>query len=72
MTLSAPHGPHLLTLRRQVTVPKALLDRLGLGAGDAVHFLFDDDRQQILLVPSDRLAALVGDLAGGNPTKERA
>lgn len=54
MSRSSPHGPFALTARRQVTVPKALLDLLQLGPDDKVQFLFDDDKNEIVLIPDER------------------
>lgn len=59
MTRTSPHGPFALTARRQVTVPKALLDRLGLRPDDKVQFLFDDEANEIVLVPDSRVQAWV-------------
>jgi len=42
-----------------VTVPKALLDRLGLGPEDKVQFLFDELSQEIVLVPDERVSSWV-------------
>lgn len=68
MTRSSPHGPFALTARRQVTVPKALLDRLGLGPDDRVQFLFDDAANEIVLVPDSRVQAWVAAASADAPS----
>lgn len=71
MTRSSPHGPFALTSRRQVTIPKALLDRLGLGPDDRVQFLFDDATNEIVLVPDSRVQAWVPAAATEKPAGMR-
>jgi len=67
MTRTSPYGPFALTARRQVTVPKALLDRLDLGPDDRVQFLFDDERDEIVLIPDER-AQQWANRVSGQPT----
>lgn len=66
MRRSSPHGPFVLTSRRQVTVPKVLLDLLDLGPDDKVQFLFDHDRDEIVLIPDER-AQRWANAAAGEP-----
>lgn len=63
MTRTSPHGPFALTARRQVTVPKALLDQLGLGPGDQVQFAFDDATNEIVLIPDSRVGSALWNAA---------
>ncbi len=51
-----------ITSKGQATIPKAVRDRLGLGAGDRVRFFFHPDGSVALLpvVPVSALRGMVG------------
>lgn len=52
-----------LTSKGQVTLPKALREKLSLSAGDRVEFILDDDDQSLRLVakhtPLSRLKGML-------------
>ena len=63
-----------VTSKGQVTIPKAVRDRLGIVAGTAVEFLLDDEGRVILTKakpsrPKSRFASLRG-RAGRGPTTD--
>jgi len=58
-------GLGTLTSKGQITIPKAVRERLGLEAGDKVDFRVRDDRTATLVPLSRKVADLFGVLAAG-------
>jgi AbrB family looped-hinge helix DNA binding protein len=46
-----------LTSKGQITIPKAVRDRLGLEAGDQLEFVFEAEGDRVVLRPGNRDAA---------------
>ena len=59
MVLSEPHGPIKITPSRQISLPKALLDRLRLAPGDRVHLFHQDRDDTLVVVPVERVSEWV-------------
>ena len=53
-----------LTSKGQITLPKALRDKLGLCAGDRVEFIMEDGQSARLVVKHVSVAQLKGMLPG--------
>ena len=58
-----------VTSKGQITIPKAVRERLNLGAGDTVYFDVQDDGSVILVARNEPLEGLFGLLHG--KTKRR-
>ena len=55
---------HRVGAKGQVVIPKNLRDRLGIGPGDEVEFVLDEDTDAVRLEPVRDHPTLRGSLAG--------
>ena len=58
-----------LTTKGQITIPKAVRERLNLEVGDTVYFDVRDDGSVIMLARNEPVEALFGLLAGKSKRK---
>jgi len=55
--VDTPHGPRQITLNRQVSLPKELMDRARLRPGDQVYLQWNDQLPgTILIIPVEIMA----------------
>ena len=61
-----------VTAKGQITIPKAVRDRLNIGPGDRVKFFFDAHGKLVILpkIPTASLAGIVGSRLGRPVTLE--
>jgi AbrB family looped-hinge helix DNA binding protein len=58
--VSEPHGPIKIAANRQISLPKALTDRLHLQSGDMVYVLLSDtEPHSLVIVPVERVSEWV-------------
>ena len=73
--VDTPYGPHKLTGKRQLALPKELADRLHLDIGDRIYFLENPDIPgTILIIPIEMMSTWLtrGRAAAPVATADRA
>ncbi len=60
-----------ISSKKQITVPQKVLDRLGIGPGDSIHFNIDDKHIEVCADKKKRISALdLGKRFAGFPKKK--
>jgi hypothetical protein len=58
--MDTPYGPHKLTGKRQLALPKELADKLRLEVGDRIYFLENPDLPgTILVIPIELMSTWI-------------